>query len=41
MENDPLRYIRTDSDPERIMNKANKEGMTPLYFACMNGNLKV
>lgn len=36
-----VRYMRSYSDPESFVNKTNKEGMTPLYVACLNGNFDV
>lgn len=41
IDTDPLRFLRGNNDPERILNKANQNGLTPLYIACLNGNLKV
>ena len=35
------RFTRSNSDPERFVNKPNKEGITPLYLACLNGNFEV
>lgn len=37
----PSRFIRSNSDPERLVNKPNADGWTPLYVACLNGNFEV
>lgn len=33
--------MRSNSDPERLINKPNHEGRTPLYLACLHGNFEV
>jgi ankyrin repeat protein len=40
IENDPRRFARSKSDPESFVNKANINGIRPLYEACKNGYLK-
>ena len=36
-----LRFIKDENDIERIYNKPNVDGETPLYVACKNGNQEV
>lgn len=40
IENDPRRFARNKSDPESFVNKANINGIRPLYEACKNGYLQ-
>lgn len=35
------RFIKDENDPDRIINKKNIRGETPLYVACRDGHLKV
>ncbi len=39
--NDPYQLILTSSHPLALINKRNKDGLTPLYGACRNGNYEV
>ena len=41
IENDPYRKLRNVSHPLSLINKRNRDGQTPLYIACKNGNLEV
>ncbi|KAM3133337.1 hypothetical protein pb186bvf_014498 [Paramecium bursaria] len=38
---DPKRYLYDTSNPLRLLNKKNQNGLTPLYIACRNGHLQV
>lgn len=39
--NDPYQLIQASSHPFALINKRNKDGLTPLYIACRNGNYEV
>jgi hypothetical protein len=41
IEQDPYKLLRNTSHPLALINKRNREGQTPLYIACKNGNLDV
>ncbi|CAG9317199.1 unnamed protein product [Blepharisma stoltei] len=39
--NDPYRHLRISNHPLSLLNKRNRNGMTPLYLASINGNYEV
>ena len=39
--NDPYQLIQASHHPFALINKRNKDGLTPLYVACRNGNFEV
>lgn len=39
--NDPYKILRNSNHPFALINKRNKDGLTPLYIACRNGNYEV
>lgn len=36
-----FRFLKDEKDPDRITNKKNIKGETPLYVACRDGHLEV
>ncbi|CAG9310429.1 unnamed protein product [Blepharisma stoltei] len=41
IQNDPYRYLRMSNHPLSLLNKRNRQGMTPLYLSSMNGNYDI
>jgi ankyrin repeat protein len=41
LNNDPYKFLRNATHPYALINKRNKDGLTPLYVACRNGNFDV
>ncbi|OMJ72448.1 hypothetical protein SteCoe_29102 [Stentor coeruleus] len=41
IEQDPYKLLRNSTHPFSLINKRNREGQTPLYIACKNGNVEV
>lgn len=41
LDRDPKKHFYDRSNPNHLINKANRLNQTPLYLACRNGNLAV
>ena len=39
IENNPKKFTRNQTDPDSFINKANNNGIRPIYEACKNGHL--
>lgn len=39
--NDPKNYLLAQDSPDRLVNRVDVQGHSPLYIACKNGNLQI